>query len=50
MGREMARLMLDAMHAPRRVILTTELRVRLSSGPTRAIVPDGTGTLTAVAL
>jgi DNA-binding LacI/PurR family transcriptional regulator len=32
MGREMARLLLDAAHAPRRVILTTELQVRLSSG------------------
>jgi DNA-binding LacI/PurR family transcriptional regulator len=32
MGREMARLLLDAMHAPRRVILTTEIQVRLSSG------------------
>jgi len=32
MGREMARLLLDASNAPRRVILTTELQVRLSSG------------------
>jgi DNA-binding LacI/PurR family transcriptional regulator len=32
MGREMARLLLDTTHAPRRVILTTELQVRLSSG------------------
>jgi DNA-binding LacI/PurR family transcriptional regulator len=32
MGREMARLLLEVMHAPRRVILTTELQVRLSSG------------------
>jgi DNA-binding LacI/PurR family transcriptional regulator len=32
MGREMARLLLEAAHAPRRVILTTELQVRHSSG------------------
>ncbi len=34
MGREMARLLLDEAHAPRRVILTTELQVRPSSGRT----------------
>ena len=32
MGREMARLLLDAVESPRRVILTTELEVRRSSG------------------
>jgi DNA-binding LacI/PurR family transcriptional regulator len=32
MGREMARLLLAPVDAPRRVILTTELEVRRSSG------------------
>ncbi len=38
MGREMARLLLEPEHTPRRVILATELRVRRSSMPTRQAV------------